>query len=298
MKRKVYHLSFIVFVLVVFSFVNIAFAQGKQIKAKTNKVEKTAVEQPVVEEQQIEQPAVTPPEVEIKNTEVKKNEASHGLSLSFGYDFLAKFKKTKIVPTSDEGTTLDSFNSSDESAKYMDLKLTYSFFTDIFRFGFGLGFILPHDYDNKFKYQEEDYTNTHVTVEFKQELNFGIYLQLIQFGYKIDLDYVKLVPYIGLNVLYLQAQDSFDPLETTSDGKTTIHKVTIPINFGLDVIFANAGPMSFYAGLEFGYAIKVVYEYSTEGWHYTGKYGERVVDESDPLTGLMGKAILGTSFNF
>ena len=281
---------------------NIGFAQGAKFKAKTKKVEKTTVQQPKTEQPKIEQQQtvqqpteVQPTTVEVQNTEVKESRASHGLSLSFGYDFLAKFKKTQI--TSNGDTTLDSFSSSDESAKYMDLKLSFSFLSSAFRFGFGLGFILPRDYDNKFTYLEKTEGRTNVPVKFKQELNLGTYIQLFQFGYRVDLNYVELVPYAGLNVLYLQAEDSFDSQDIVS-GTTKIHKVTIPINAGLDVIFADVGPMSFYAGLEIGYAIKVVYEYSSEGWRYFGTYGKRITDNSDPLTGLMGKITLGTSFNF
>ncbi len=314
MKRSVRVLSFIVSILAVFSFMNIALAQKK---VKAPKVTKPAVTQPAVEQPTVTQPAaeqpttpqpeVVTPDVDVRTASVAKKDSTFALGVDFGYDFLAKYKELEVDEDYDGSEKDGSISSSDNSAKYLNLNLSVKINSGVFRLGFGLGFILPREHTSTAELYVLDEEVDHAVesaAKVTQELDYGIALQLIQFGYKIKLGSKVLVPYVGLDLLYLKATNSYEWFICNREikdetGSTELHKLLIPLYTGLDFIFANAGPVSFYTGLELGYAVKVVYKYDREGWGYGGgKVADSIKDESDPFTGLTGKVKIGTAFNF
>ena len=88
-------------------------------------------------------------------------------------------------------------------------------------------------------------------------------------------------------------------MEKEKSGTEELNKVAIPVYGGLDFVFVKVGPVYFHTGFELGYVIKITYKHSVKDWGYRNSVGDRIADETDPLTpGLTGKLTLGTSINF
>ena len=109
----------------------------------------------------------------------------------------------------------------------------------MFRYAFGIGFILPKKHSGTGDLGVPTYSLDDVqsAAEVKQKLNYGIDLQLIQFGYRIKLGSMELVPYVGLDLLYLKATNSYDwyicsTEERDETGSTELHKKVLRVTVG------------------------------------------------------------------